>query len=74
MDDADRSDTRIQAAIDDGIENARIAMSKTKLLPCGSCHWCGESVSGSQLFCDDIENGCAKDWQHDHDRRKASGL
>ena len=43
------------------------------LIPAGFCHYCGESVAHGLIFCDTRENDCAKDWEHDRLRRKATG-
>ena len=69
-DDADRSDDRIQAAIDDGIANARRMLDKVRLSPCGNCHYCGEFVKAGVLFCDAF---CREDYDHEQERKKAQG-
>lgn len=58
MDDADRAEEKIENTISAGIEDARYHLVNRELTPCGACHWCGEYVRGSQLFCD---NECASD-------------
>ena len=59
-DDADRSDERIQHAIDDGIREARRAARE--LIPIGECHWCSETVAGYRLFC---STDCQTDYERD---------
>lgn len=38
--------------------------------PNGECHACGEDVEGERIFCD---SACARDWNHEQQRRKANG-
>ena len=71
MDDADRSEVEIE-------NNLKAAFAKSRkpvagLVACGACHWCGDAVMAGRIFCDDPENGCQKDWQHDKDWRAANG-
>lgn len=71
MDEADLSDKKIQDVINDGINEVRRNSAKQSLSPCGSCFWCQEKVGSGKLFCD---FDCAKDWEHDRERRKTNGL
>lgn len=48
-DEADRSDEKIAAAIDEGIDRAR---RQTVLTYTGECHFCGEEVAEPLRFCD----------------------
>ncbi len=48
-DEADRSDERIEAAIQEGIQRVRKCVS---LFFTGECHFCGESVEEPKRFCD----------------------
>lgn len=68
MDDADRSDDRIQHTIDDGIANCRRAVS---IQPCGRCYYCDEPVPAHHLFCC---SECSTDFRHEQERKKALGL
>ena len=69
MDDADRSDNRIQQMIDAGIARARERTDRT-LPSIGVCHWCESPVGAGRIFC---SKECSEDHEHDRLRRKASG-
>lgn len=67
---ADLADQPIQHAIDDGIAKARRELS-TVLIPVGMCHWCESPLPAGKLFCPD--DSCDVDWQHNQERRRATG-
>lgn len=69
-DDADRSDKRIQEAIEAGIERSRQQLDKS-LSAIGICHWCESPVPPARTFC---SKECADDYQHEKKRRKDLGL
>lgn len=70
MDDADRSDQRIEDAITEGIYRAR-AKPVVGLNAIGVCHWCESPVGAGRVFCSDE---CRDDHRHEEERRKAMGL
>ena len=70
MDDADRAEDKIEAAIESGIEHARYMIEKTRLTACGACHYCGEGLRDGLLFCD---SDCSTDYRYEQDRKKAQG-
>lgn len=55
-DDADRSDSKIAAAIEDGINRIRRAVVHPYT---GECYFCGEEVNEPKRFCDTF---CRDDW------------
>lgn len=67
MDDADRAEERIENTIADALAEVR---RKPSLLAVGFCHYCGEAVAPSHLFCD---KDCASDWDYEQARKKANG-
>lgn len=69
MDDADRSDDRIQRTIADGIARARLAAERS-LPAIGVCHWCESPVGAGRTFC---SKECSDDHEHERLRRKACG-
>lgn len=70
MDDADRSDDRIQRTIDEGL--ARVREETARHLPSiGCCHWGESPVGAGRVFC---SKECSDDHEHDRIRRKAAGL
>ena len=69
MDDADRSDGRIQDMIDDGIARARLAVERS-LPATGFCYWCTSPVGPGRTFC---SRECSIDHEHERVRRKATG-
>ena len=78
MDDVDRGQEREQELREAALEeHARRSARERELLPIGTCHWRGEGVRGSALFCplDPRLPGesCAADWQRDHDARMRNG-
>lgn len=38
--------------------------------PNGECHFCGEDVTGEQIFCD---AACARRWNHEQERLRMNG-
>lgn len=66
MDDADRADKVINNTVADGLSAIRRSPS---LVPAGFCHFCGEAVQPSHLFCD---TDCRDDYDHMQARRKAN--
>lgn len=77
-DEADASDSKVEAFSAMGVEAARRALRRPQLLPIGVCHWCESPVSPRQLFCpvDEIEpdQSCSVLWEHHRQRVKANGL
>jgi len=69
-DDADRSDDRIQKAVDLGIEMSRRQLNES-LPAIGICHWCESPVPPARIFC---SKECADDHQHEKKRRRDLGL
>ena len=67
MDIADRSDDRIQHAIEDGIREARRASG---MKPTGFCLYCNEAVPPAHLFCC-VE--CSTDWHWEQDAKRRNG-
>ena len=66
---ADRADSVIQGSVDAALDEARHALSQRALLPCGVCHWCGETLHhAAALYCD---SDCAAD--HAADQRRITG-
>ena len=86
MDDADRSDDRIQRTVDEGRARAKLAMDNPRLRPIiieldgtrfGVCHHCESPIHPGHLFCPtDIEpdHSCAVEWEHERQRKEACGL
>lgn len=88
MDDADRSDDKIQAAVSDGIARAKQALCTPDLVPLivladngkrvGVCHHCESSIAPGKLFCpeDAVEPkySCAREWEHDRQRKADCGI
>jgi hypothetical protein len=74
MDDADRSDGKVEALSLIGVEAARKALQRPQLLPIGACHYCGSGVAPKHLFCptDEIEpeQSCAIQWEHEQKCRR----
>ncbi|MFA6204441.1 MAG: DUF2116 family Zn-ribbon domain-containing protein [Gallionella sp.] len=68
MDDADRSDDKIQNTIADGIAECR---RKPVLIPVLACYNCGDSVPQHHLFC---SSDCSADYAHRVKREKDQGL
>jgi len=77
MDDADRSDDKIEALSQIGIEAARKALRNPSLLPMGLCHHCESPVAPNQLFCptDEVEpeQSCAIQWEYVQRCRRLNG-
>lgn len=76
-DDADSSDSKIEAVQTYGIEAARAALRTPKLLPIGVCHYCESPVAPRHLFCpvDEIEpdQSCSILWEFQQKMLKAAG-
>ena len=70
MDDLDRAEEKIEAAIEDGIAHARHMLEKVRMAPCFACHFCGEYVKAGVLFC---SKECQADHEHEQARKKALG-
>jgi hypothetical protein len=74
VDDADRSDGKIEAFNQIGVEEARKALRRPQLLPIGACHYCGSTIAPRHLFCptDEIEpeQSCAIQWEHEQKCRR----
>lgn len=68
VDEADRSDERIQRRIDEGIARARAQMDRHLPL-IGVCHYCGDAVVG-RTFC---SKECSDDYDYEQKRRRAAG-
>lgn len=49
-----------------------IAASRKPVGPaaCGACHFCGEPVTGTRVFCDE---DCAQDWQREQMHKAREG-
>ena len=84
---ADRSDERIQHAVDAGWERAKRAMENPRLRPIvqvldnirfGVCHFCESEIQPGHLFCptDEVEpdGSCAVLWEHQRKRKEDMGL
>jgi len=69
MDDADKSDSRIQGLIDAGIARARNAAERN-LPATGYCYWCTSPVGPGRTFC---SKECSDDHEYERQRRKANG-
>lgn len=67
MDDADRATERIQQVIDTARAQAAAAPA---LRPRGTCHFCGECVTGKLLFCD---KACAEDFDAEEAQLRRMG-
>ncbi len=67
MDDADRAEDKIEAAIADGIDACRHASS---LPATGACYYCSEPVPVGYVFCC---GECRTDWDYMQARRRAQG-
>ncbi len=65
MDDADRSDSKIASAVEEGIGRIRRSAA---LLYTGECYFCEEKLSEPKRFCDAF---CRDDWDA---RQKAKRL
>lgn len=70
-DDADRSDDKIFATEQIGVEAARRALQNPALLPIGACHYCGSWVAPRHLYCpvDEIEPEQSCSVQHEIELR-----
>jgi len=69
MDDADRSDNRIQNVIDDGMAKARRELERS-LPSIGVCHWCESPVGAGRIFC---SKECSDDHSKETEARKRNG-
>lgn len=70
LDEADAAEYRIESVIEDGINHARYMMEKTKLVPCGSCYYCGSGVNNGSLYCDE---DCRKDHIYEQNQKRIAG-
>lgn len=70
MDDADRAQPNIEAAITDGMAKVRREM-ESHLPSTGFCYWCESPVSAGRVFC---SKECHTDFEHERQRRKDLGL
>ncbi|MCM0043396.1 MAG: hypothetical protein NBV65_02065 [Burkholderiaceae bacterium] len=66
-DEADRSDEKIAAAIEDGISRIRRAVAHPYT---GECYFCGEELSDPMRFCDTF---CRDDWDAMQRAKRRSG-
>ena len=66
-DEADRSDEKIAAAIQNGIDRAR---KQTAMPYTGECYFCGEDVSSPMRFCDSF---CRDDYDAMQAARRRRG-
>jgi len=66
-DDADRSDAKIEAAIEEGIRKARQGQA---LRWTGECHFCGCEVSNPANFCD---TDCRDDYEAEQRAKRLRG-
>jgi|APFre7841882724_1041349.scaffolds.fasta_scaffold364234_2 hypothetical protein len=69
MDDADLSEPKIEAAIEEGIKHSRWMLSKG-LIPCGVCFYCGSGVHAGELYCD---TGCRDDHELQMKMKRING-
>lgn len=77
MDEADSSDSKIEAVQAQGIEAARAALRTPKVLPIGVCHYCESPVAPKHLFCpiDEVEpeQSCSVLWEVQQKMLRATG-
>ena len=73
MDDADLAGDNTDRFEADAVAFYSGQAKSRALIPAGFCHYCGERVVHGMLFCDITDNDCAKDWEHEQQRRKANG-
>ena len=66
-DEADRSDEKIAAAIEDGIDRVR---RQAALFYTGECHYCCEPVKEPYRFCD---SDCRDDYDAEQKARRRCG-
>ena len=66
-DEADRSDEKIAAAIQNGIDRAR---KQTAMPYTGECYFCGEELSDPKRFCDTF---CRDDWDAEQKAKQRQG-
>ena len=69
MDDADLSEPKIEAAIEEGIKHSRWMLANKSLVPCHACYFCGEYLHAGELFCE----GCDKDYEKLHKMKRITG-
>ena len=66
-DDADRAEERIENTLADALAEVR---RKPSLIAVGVCHYCGERIAPSHLFCD---IHCRDDWSAQKEAQKRNG-
>lgn len=66
MDDADLATEYLER-----FEAAALTQRKRILQPAGACHYCGEALTGTTLFCN---VACAQDYEHERVTREKQGL
>ncbi len=77
-DDIDRAQDREQQMRADALAEQAHRAQQMRLIPCGACLYCGESVRPGALFCEPLDHhrpheSCRADFEREQAARKRNG-